>query len=246
MSTPSTILEPAQLACTPALTRLIDPQALVDCRQKLEGQEPGAVISCEVHSKSGDAVHVFVTVDGLGTAFAFLPGEEWMVAEDLRPLFFGNGKCPVAPSVPMTVLTGNTYPVRKQLAKLGASWDGKRWSAPDYLIAEAKEIIAGAGDVCEAQERPRQTYAKPYRKFSGRRRWKGKRGSRSKSPAPSLPKEQLLIGSQYVVGADVEVKGAKLVIVSSSQRRAWDPATQAWAFTEVFVAKPARRRRQSA
>jgi len=43
----------------------------------------------------------------------------------------------------MTLITGNTYPVRAQLAAMGGRWDATRkgWLVPDDRAAEARALL---------------------------------------------------------------------------------------------------------
>ena len=47
----------------------------------------------------------------------------------------------------MTTISGNTYPVRQQLAALGGKWDptAKSWTVPDEKADQARAIVASAG-----------------------------------------------------------------------------------------------------
>ncbi len=44
----------------------------------------------------------------------------------------------------MMALSGNTFPVRAQLAALGGVWDGRRWRVPESRLTEARDLVAGA------------------------------------------------------------------------------------------------------
>lgn len=57
----------------------------------------------------------------------------------------------------MIPLSGNTYPVKEELKKLGARWDGdaKFWSVPESNLDKAKALIEGAAKARTA------TYSKP-------------------------------------------------------------------------------------
>jgi hypothetical protein len=68
----------------------------------------------------------------------------------------------------MTLITGNTYPVKDQIKALGGvKWDPirKGWLVPDDRAAKARSIVAGAG-ACSA---PRPSPAR--RQDNGR--WTG-------------------------------------------------------------------------
>jgi hypothetical protein len=46
----------------------------------------------------------------------------------------------------MTLITGNTFPVKDQLRALGGKWDAARrgWSVPDDKADEARKLVASA------------------------------------------------------------------------------------------------------
>jgi hypothetical protein len=48
----------------------------------------------------------------------------------------------------MTLITGNTYPVKDALKALGGKWDADRkgWMVPDAKAADARKLVAGGGD----------------------------------------------------------------------------------------------------
>lgn len=56
-----------------------------------------------------------------------------------------------------TPITGNTYPVRQQLAALGGKWDAsqKAWLVPDDKAEEARKLVSATST--QAQE------CKPFR-----------------------------------------------------------------------------------
>lgn len=62
----------------------------------------------------------------------------------------------------MTLITGNTYPVRERIKALGGIWDrdAKGWRVPDEVADHARAIVAEAGP-----EEPRA----PRRSRNGRR-----------------------------------------------------------------------------
>lgn len=45
----------------------------------------------------------------------------------------------------MTLITGNTYPVKDQLKALGGRWDSvaKGWKVPDDKAEEARKLVGG-------------------------------------------------------------------------------------------------------
>jgi hypothetical protein len=60
----------------------------------------------------------------------------------------------------MVAVTGNTYPVKEQLKKLGAKWDAesKCWMVPFHSAAQAKAIVEAA---------PKQKYVGKLRRSFG-------------------------------------------------------------------------------
>ena len=56
------------------------------------------------------------------------------------------------------LLTGNTYPVKEELKKLGARWDAanKGWRSAPGLVAQAREIIAKAPKQEQKNSGPRK------------------------------------------------------------------------------------------
>lgn len=65
----------------------------------------------------------------------------------------------------MTLITGNTYPVKEQIKALGGRWDASKqgWNVPDDKAAAAMALVAGAGP-----SRPRATkYRSNYTRFAG-------------------------------------------------------------------------------
>ena len=46
----------------------------------------------------------------------------------------------------MTLITGNTYPVREQIKALGGRWnpDQKGWMVPEDRANEARQLVSGA------------------------------------------------------------------------------------------------------
>ena len=47
----------------------------------------------------------------------------------------------------MTIITGNTYPVKEQIKALGGTWNkaAQGWNVPDDKAETARVIVAGAG-----------------------------------------------------------------------------------------------------
>jgi len=60
----------------------------------------------------------------------------------------------------MTLITGNTYPVKDQIKAIGGRWDAERrgWLVPDAVADQARALVAGgaaAGGVTHyASRRP--------------------------------------------------------------------------------------------
>lgn len=54
----------------------------------------------------------------------------------------------------MTLITGNTYPVKDQIRALGGKWDAKAkvWLVPDAKADQARSLVASA---------PKQAYSGP-------------------------------------------------------------------------------------
>lgn len=50
------------------------------------------------------------------------------------------------PTEPLVLVTGNTYPVREQLAALGGKWDAvkKGWHVAQSRAEEARRLVAAA------------------------------------------------------------------------------------------------------
>lgn len=44
----------------------------------------------------------------------------------------------------MTIITGPTYPIRRELRELGATWDATKqcWYVPDDRAGEAKALVS--------------------------------------------------------------------------------------------------------
>lgn len=55
----------------------------------------------------------------------------------------------------MTLITGNTYPVKDQLKSLGARWnaDEKGWMISDEKAEQARKIVAGATSAPSSERR---------------------------------------------------------------------------------------------
>ena len=66
----------------------------------------------------------------------------------------------------MTLITGNTYPVKGALRALGGQWDGRRkgWQVPDDKAEDARNIVACAP--ASTQYRGRRSYGSNYTRFS--------------------------------------------------------------------------------
>lgn len=62
----------------------------------------------------------------------------------------------------MTLITGNTYPVRAELKALGGTWDKARqgWLVPDDQAGEARAIVGAAP--AAAPRRSRYGRRNPY------------------------------------------------------------------------------------
>ena len=86
----------------------------------------------------------------------------------------------------MTLITGNTYPVKDQLRNLGGQWDkvAKGWNVPDERADEARAIMDGAGPVARAtQARRYARYGSTYTRFSsGAEVFTNKKGSCEDAP----------------------------------------------------------------
>lgn len=73
----------------------------------------------------------------------------------------------------MTTITGNTYPVRRELRAMGGEWDAakKAWMVPNEKAAEARALLMGKGKNADKQTysdgyRPRR-YGSRYTRFAG-------------------------------------------------------------------------------
>jgi hypothetical protein len=66
----------------------------------------------------------------------------------------------------MTLITGNTYPVRQKMHDLGGVWNAaaKGWDMPDAKAEEARAIVAAAGPKTPLYKRPR--YRRDYSRGS--------------------------------------------------------------------------------
>lgn len=67
----------------------------------------------------------------------------------------------------MTLITGNTYPVKDQIKALGGRWDrgAQGWQVPDDQADKARALVASAGhDTFQRERRPR--YGSTYTRFS--------------------------------------------------------------------------------
>lgn len=69
-------------------------------------------------------------------------------------------------------ITGNTYPVRRELRDMGGEWDGtaKAWMVPADKAEAARELVGNRGRHGErAASRPsRRSYGGGYRGYAGR------------------------------------------------------------------------------
>lgn len=82
----------------------------------------------------------------------------------------------------MTMITGNTYPVKDQLRALGGKWNrsAQGWEVPDEKAEEARALVAGAGPA-----KPRDSYRRGRRYGSarvGRDSFQNKRGRCEDAP----------------------------------------------------------------
>lgn len=69
----------------------------------------------------------------------------------------------------MTTITGNTYPVRRQLAALGGHWNEAKqgWDMPDHQVAAAQQLVASApASTPRAPRRSRFARYGSYARFS--------------------------------------------------------------------------------
>lgn len=66
----------------------------------------------------------------------------------------------------MTLITGNTYPVKDQIRAMGGIWQprAKGWLVPDSAVAAAEELVENA----TAQPQPRKSGGRGvYTRFAG-------------------------------------------------------------------------------
>jgi len=69
----------------------------------------------------------------------------------------------------MTTITGNTYPVKEQIKKLGGRWNrtAKGWDVPDENADEARALVEAAGpSTYTPRPRGRSRYRSTYTRFS--------------------------------------------------------------------------------
>ena len=71
----------------------------------------------------------------------------------------------------MTLITGNTYPVREQMRALGGTWNSssKGWEIPDDKAEDARAIVASAGPITERRSSRSRfgRYGSVYTRFAG-------------------------------------------------------------------------------
>jgi len=64
------------------------------------------------------------------------------------------------------LITGNTYPVKDEIKKLGGRWDAEArgWQVPAAEAEAARDLVRGAGSTRRPARRPR--YGSTYTRFS--------------------------------------------------------------------------------
>lgn len=67
----------------------------------------------------------------------------------------------------MTLITGNTYPVKEQIKALGGKWNriANGWNVPDDKADEARELVESAGESTYTP-RSRKRYRSTYTRFN--------------------------------------------------------------------------------
>ncbi len=239
--------------------------------EALAAHRPTTALVSESLVQAGGRAVLVVTDrrEGFGqVTTVLLPDERWILDPAIWSLHFGSGVMPSGPTLSApaageraedwiqagddrVAVSGNTYPVRDQLVKMGGSWNQEQraWMMPPHQAEEAQRLVDAApkatGGWGRGRGKGRGTSGGKRGGFRGgwKRGWKGRGRRRSgdsgaagtPARAPKAPVPEMILVGTYTVGDHVVYHGQAAVVKRVETRNSYTDGT--WVPTAVAVLK---------